>query len=318
MIKKIAFLVISLCLFVALTSCTAPQAEPTTPNTYLPTVMVDGKLYRSTFQKLAEDEAPSEVTGTISSTVLLSQLPEENGQANFDAPDAPYALTDAGLAVFWNEEWVLFATDDRQDAPAAEQHSDVVPLTFPEEASDSVPGNNYGTEAGWNWTFQNLSGDEILSLFGEENELLLGGASVDGLDDLSAEGYFDTEGIAQNMTVQGWPDLATAGGDVFHPLFKIDLFRRDSKLYRTETPGKNAHAAENVVFGVPVRVYWAKSPKSDADTFYYAIFETDELAVYCSTISTGQQDEESAKTLLSRIVWQCLAPDGGVSLGKEN
>ena len=109
--RKIISCMLLLCVAVAMTGCAAAQPEPTTPNTHLPSVMYDGTLYLSTFKQIPGEVDSSAIIGNISSTVPLSQLPTENGQANFDALDAPYALTDEGLAVLVDSEWILFSTE---------------------------------------------------------------------------------------------------------------------------------------------------------------------------------------------------------------
>lgn len=53
---------------------------------------------------MAEDA----IIGRITSTVSLTQWPEEDGQANFDGLDSPYAMTSDGFVVLLNNEWTLF------------------------------------------------------------------------------------------------------------------------------------------------------------------------------------------------------------------
>ncbi|MBQ6540704.1 MAG: hypothetical protein IJL71_06745 [Oscillospiraceae bacterium] len=107
--RKITTIVMALCLAVVIAGCGATQAEPDEPNALLPTIMYEGKLYHLTDQEIPVEIDPSEIV-TADSTVPLSQLPTENGQANFDAT---YAVTDSGLAVLWGSEWVLFVADDQ-------------------------------------------------------------------------------------------------------------------------------------------------------------------------------------------------------------
>ena len=114
--KKIVACILVLCTVIAFASCGKSQDEPTTPNTYLPTIMYDGKLYRSTFKGIEGEVDQAEIIGYVSSTVPLSQLPTENGQANFGDTNTPYAMTNSGLVVMFNSEWTLFATD-ANDAP---------------------------------------------------------------------------------------------------------------------------------------------------------------------------------------------------------
>ncbi|MBE7004076.1 MAG: hypothetical protein E7425_07300 [Ruminococcaceae bacterium] len=115
-----------------LTSCGAPQAEPTTPNTYLPSVMYDGSLYLSTFKQISGEVDSLAIVGKVSSTVPLSQLPTENGQANFEALDAPYAITDEGLAVLVDSEWILFSTDASADGHLINPDGTISPTTIDE------------------------------------------------------------------------------------------------------------------------------------------------------------------------------------------
>ena len=66
----------------------------------------------------------------IISTVPLSEIPKENGQANFGEVGSLYTKHGSGVAVLWNGSWSLFATFDelqagnqiaeRTDAPGAD------------------------------------------------------------------------------------------------------------------------------------------------------------------------------------------------------
>ena len=111
---KLIFVFFVLFAVMALAGCGRSQDAPTastTPNTYLPTIMYDGKLYRSTFKGIEGEFDQTEIIGNVSSTVPLSQLPTENGQANFGDTDTPYAMTESGLVVMFNGEWTLFSED---------------------------------------------------------------------------------------------------------------------------------------------------------------------------------------------------------------
>ena len=187
---------------------------------------------------------------------------------------------------------------------------DVLSLTFPDEPSPSVPWYSIGVDAGWGWEQKDLPVDKIYAMFGQENELLFTGAAVEALHDLTAEGFFDTEGVAQSMTVQGWREYSPEDSGPNHPIFQINLFRLNSRLMRTET-GEDAVVAENEVFGVPVTTCRREVKNADC---YYAAFETNGLAVGCTVYTSASQSDEDAKTLLSRIVSQCLDPNGGIEL----
>ena len=74
-----------------------------------PAIMVDGALYWSTgipcFGEVAEESARTVTSYT-------SALPEMDGQTNFSQDlSARYAWTAQGLAVQWEEEWILFSPD---------------------------------------------------------------------------------------------------------------------------------------------------------------------------------------------------------------
>lgn len=191
---------------------------------------------------------------------------------------------------------------------------DVLSLTFPDEPSPSVPWYSIGVDAGWGWEQKDLPADKIYAMFGQENELLFAGTAVEVLHDLTAEGFFDTEGFAQSMTVQGWREDSPGNSGPNHPIFQINLFQLDSRLMRTKT-GEDAVVAENEVFGVPVTTCWREVKNVDC---YYAAFETNGLAVGCTVYTSASQSAEDAKALLSRIVSQCLAPDGGIRLDAAN
>lgn len=318
--KEVKKLLLAAVLLLCLAGCGTTRTEPitpTTPNTHLPSVMYDDTLYLSTFKQIPGEVDSSAIIGNISSTVPLSQLPTENGQANFDALDAPYALTDEGLAVLVDSEWILFSTDGsgnsvHDDGPSGP--NDVVILTFPDEPSPSVPWYSIGVDAGWGWEQKDLSADKIYAMFGQENELLFADAAVEALHDLTAEGFFDAEGVAQSMTVQGWREYSPEDSGPNHPIFQINLFQLDSRLMRTKA-GEDAVVAENEVFGVPVTTCRREVKNADC---YYAAFETNGLAVGCTVYTSASQSAEDAKELLSRIVSQCLAPDGGIRLDAAN
>ena len=83
------------------------------PNTYLPQVMIDGVIYYLYGDPYLSGSIPEfSYTGTILSTVPLSQRSSSNGQANFDVDiGAPYARYGDGYAVLWQGVWTLFVTE---------------------------------------------------------------------------------------------------------------------------------------------------------------------------------------------------------------
>lgn len=104
MMKRVLFL---LCLLILLAGCQTRKA-PETPNTMPPSVMYEGVLYRTTGKQLPAEVDDSAIVGHVTSTVHPSQLPTENGQANFDGLNTPFAITSDGFLVLLANEWVLF------------------------------------------------------------------------------------------------------------------------------------------------------------------------------------------------------------------
>jgi hypothetical protein len=73
--------------------------------------MHDGVMYH--LDSKAENDIEFELTEDtprIKSTVSLTQIPQENGQANFGDVDAPYVVFEDGLFVLWNNKWTHFIT----------------------------------------------------------------------------------------------------------------------------------------------------------------------------------------------------------------
>ncbi|MEI3399249.1 MAG: hypothetical protein V8Q81_01290 [Christensenellales bacterium] len=109
--KRIMFLLPALLLALLLIGCGRAVSE--TPDSYLPSIMIDGVLYHlSDKGEMSGDVDPSAIQGEITSTVPLTQLPKEHGQANFGSAGDPYAFASDGLVVLFNNEWTLFVADD--------------------------------------------------------------------------------------------------------------------------------------------------------------------------------------------------------------
>lgn len=81
-------------------------------------IMVDGVVWCSTGMQVAGDVDESAILGRIRSVVPASEWPTEDGQANFDALDAPYAMTRLGeedcLVVLIDLEWTKFERRDTE------------------------------------------------------------------------------------------------------------------------------------------------------------------------------------------------------------
>ena len=98
--KKIFFIILSFCLFIS--ACT--MAENSCPYA----VMVNDETYYYTDFIVAGDVDESAIDGYITKVVSIMEMPDENGEANMDILDAPYAFTDMGLVVLVNNEWTMF------------------------------------------------------------------------------------------------------------------------------------------------------------------------------------------------------------------
>lgn len=84
----------------------APQEPGMAVEDYCPAIMVDGVVYWSTGTPLAVEVDEDDVRTASSYT---DGQPEEDGQTNFDRDlTARYAMTDMGLVVLIDQEWVLF------------------------------------------------------------------------------------------------------------------------------------------------------------------------------------------------------------------
>lgn len=84
------------------------EVTPDTPNAMVPSIVYEGNLYRTTGKQIPSEVDDSAIVGYISSVVPLSQLPSNEGEANFGKVGAPYAITSDGLLVIMGHEWVVF------------------------------------------------------------------------------------------------------------------------------------------------------------------------------------------------------------------
>ncbi len=84
------------------------RGAPDTPNVLSPAVMVDDVMYVLLGEELDTAPLESSFSGKITSVVKLTEFPAQNGEANFDCLNAPYVILDEGVAVRFNEKWMLF------------------------------------------------------------------------------------------------------------------------------------------------------------------------------------------------------------------
>ena len=118
--KSIVFILLCACIICLFVGCTAQNstaqpdatAPPNAPNAGPPAIMVDDILYYSTGEEIPVEIDESEFLGRIISTVSISQMPTENGQANIPFEDAPYAKYEDGIVLLMDEKWTLFETRD--------------------------------------------------------------------------------------------------------------------------------------------------------------------------------------------------------------
>ena len=110
--KKSEILSLILIIVLSFAACQTNEPAPDTPNALVPAVMYEGNIYCTTGEKISTAVPEEEIVGRISSTTSLSQWPSEEGQANFDAMNAPYAVTADGFVVQIADEWTLFAIRD--------------------------------------------------------------------------------------------------------------------------------------------------------------------------------------------------------------
>ena len=102
--KKIISIVVSLAIVFSLAAACHRQAENSCPYA----VMVNDEIYYYTDFTVAGDVDESAIDGYITKAVSVMEMPDENGEANMDILDAPYAFTDMGLVILINNEWTKF------------------------------------------------------------------------------------------------------------------------------------------------------------------------------------------------------------------
>ena len=106
--KWITFILMLVCVLTLMACGANEQAAPETPNAMVPSIMYEGNLYRTTGKAIPATVDESAIVGRINSVVPLSQLPSNEGEANFGEVGDPYAITSDGLLVIMGHEWVMF------------------------------------------------------------------------------------------------------------------------------------------------------------------------------------------------------------------
>lgn len=80
---------------------------PETPNTLVPAIRYNMLLYTLSDVEFADEIDESAITGRVSSVVPLSEWPRMHGETNFGKIGMPYAETENGLVVLFENEWRL-------------------------------------------------------------------------------------------------------------------------------------------------------------------------------------------------------------------
>ena len=89
------------------------EDTPDAPNMQVPCIIHQGVVYRITDEWIPDTEIDeSAIAGEITSVVRGSELPTQNGEANFGKIGMPYALVSKGLAVRIGNAWQLFVQAD--------------------------------------------------------------------------------------------------------------------------------------------------------------------------------------------------------------
>jgi len=93
-----------------MTACQHDIAD--TPDVLSPAIMIDGVIYYSLGMELDITPLETSFSGRVTSVVSEKDLPSQNGEANVQCLDAPYVIIDEGVAVLFNEKWMLFEIID--------------------------------------------------------------------------------------------------------------------------------------------------------------------------------------------------------------
>ena len=108
--RKVIAVFLGILMIVSLVAC--GEKNVNTPNATIPSIVYNGELYYTTGKQVPAEVDESAIVGKVVSVVPLSELPKEEGQANFGEVDIPYALISEGLVVKVNNEWTMFEKDN--------------------------------------------------------------------------------------------------------------------------------------------------------------------------------------------------------------
>ncbi len=90
-------------------SSKSKEVKTVSPNTMIPSIMLDGCLYYNTGDKFDVDGVDLSAVSYIKSVISGSEYPKENGEINFPCKNAKYLEIEQGVAIEINGDWVIFS-----------------------------------------------------------------------------------------------------------------------------------------------------------------------------------------------------------------
>ncbi len=113
--RRFNLIILLIFIMLSLIGCNREVITPETPNTMPPSIMVDGELYSSTGKEMP-GEPDESVIKTVTSVVKSTEMPSNEGEINFPAPNAKYAkindYEEWYVVVSLPSEWVRY---DKRD-----------------------------------------------------------------------------------------------------------------------------------------------------------------------------------------------------------
>ena len=107
-------MIFSILIVLSLIGCDTEDITPETPSTMPPSIMVDGEIYSTTGEERPIEPDEGQIKSVVS-VVKETELPSNEGEINFPAPNAKYAkINDYEwyVVVSNNSEWVKFEKRD--------------------------------------------------------------------------------------------------------------------------------------------------------------------------------------------------------------
>ncbi len=157
------------------TSGLSPTKMPEEPNALPHAFLYNGVMYvlDETVDAYAGEIDESAILGSIRSEIISSEWPEEDGQVNFSAYGAPYAMTEDGLMIRIDFEWRLFVPIETSSAfafPSESPEAQTTPDPAVNAAAELIPSVRYNGTV-YRLTDETFEGETILML-----------ATIDGIE----------------------------------------------------------------------------------------------------------------------------------------